>query len=271
MISRRIAAITAATVTGLAGLTTAGVATLNADATARLGATTQNSCGRPSTDQLKEGARGKDVEALQCLLNKNGAKIATDGIFGPRTRAAVREFQSAKKLSVDGIVGPHTWAALGVKNGNDNGDAGDSDTPKTTQSRTETLKRAKTWLTAYHGGPVPYSQNAFFQGYRQDCSGFTSMALQYKGSPNTVALATSTYTHKISMSDLKPGDLVIDANGTNNTRHVVIFEKWNDDKHGSYTAYEQTGDGDRTRHRTLRYGLTSGSEFHAYRPNKYGD
>ena len=70
---------------------------------------------------------------------------------------------------------------------------------------------------------------------------------------------------------LSPGDLVIDADGTNNTRHVVIFEKWNDAAKTSYTAYEQTGDGDRTRHRTLRYGLESNSQYHAYRPNKFKD
>jgi peptidoglycan hydrolase-like protein with peptidoglycan-binding domain len=35
-----------------------------------------------------------------------------DGIFGPSTEAAVKNFQHDKGLTVDGIVGPHTWAAL---------------------------------------------------------------------------------------------------------------------------------------------------------------
>jgi peptidoglycan hydrolase-like protein with peptidoglycan-binding domain len=35
-----------------------------------------------------------------------------DGIYGPRTRAAVRRFQLANHLTVDGWVGRQTWAAL---------------------------------------------------------------------------------------------------------------------------------------------------------------
>ena len=35
-----------------------------------------------------------------------------DGIFGPKTEAAVKSFQRGKGLTVDGIVGPRTWAAL---------------------------------------------------------------------------------------------------------------------------------------------------------------
>lgn len=38
--------------------------------------------------------------------------LKIDGIFGPKTRAAVMRFQRAHRLAVDGIVGPHTTAAL---------------------------------------------------------------------------------------------------------------------------------------------------------------
>lgn len=40
--------------------------------------------------------------------------LAQDGIFGPITEEAVRDFQKRKGLSVDGVVGSKTWAALGV-------------------------------------------------------------------------------------------------------------------------------------------------------------
>ena len=145
--------------------------------------------------------------------------------------------------------------------------------PQPGSSRQRTLQRAATWLTANGGRQVPYSQSSVRKdGYRQDCSGYASMALGLpKPGTNTVGLATDRrLTRPISMNELEPGDLVIDATGTSNTRHVVIFEKWNDSVHRSYAAYEQRG-GDGTDHRSLTYGLAPGSEFKAYRPLKYGD
>ena len=47
------------------------------------------------------------MRELQKLL-----KIEDDGMFGPKTAAAVREFQRKAKLVIDGKVGPYTWAAL---------------------------------------------------------------------------------------------------------------------------------------------------------------
>ncbi|MFF5158420.1 hypothetical protein ACFY3N_19670 [Streptomyces sp. NPDC000348] len=72
------------------------------------------------------------------------------------------------------------------------------------------------------------------------------------------------------MSELQPGDLVIDAAGDNNTRHVVISEKWDDAAHRSCTAHGQRG-AHGTSHRTPTYGLTAGSRYKAHRPLPYGN
>ena len=61
-----------------------------------------------------EGETGKRVSDLQSRLNALGFKppLKVDGIFGPKTLAAVRAFQKAHGLRVDGLVGPKTTAAL---------------------------------------------------------------------------------------------------------------------------------------------------------------
>lgn len=53
-----------------------------------------------------------DVRTIQYLLNARGAGLVVDGIFGPRTTAAVKSFQRSHGLVADGIVGKKTWAAL---------------------------------------------------------------------------------------------------------------------------------------------------------------
>ena len=63
---------------------------------------------------ISEGATGSTVRWAQYLLVRRTLSYTDiDGIFGPKTKAAVEEFQSERNLAVDGIVGPATWAALG--------------------------------------------------------------------------------------------------------------------------------------------------------------
>jgi peptidoglycan hydrolase-like protein with peptidoglycan-binding domain len=68
---------------------------------------------RSSLPTLREGARGPAVTDLQNRLKAAGFNPgASDGVFGPRTKAAVVAFQRAQGITVDGIVGPQTWGRL---------------------------------------------------------------------------------------------------------------------------------------------------------------
>jgi hypothetical protein len=58
---------------------------------------------------------GDDVAYVQRYIG--AAKTGpADGIFGARTRTAVRWYQGIRRLRVDGMVGHSTWAAMGVQN-----------------------------------------------------------------------------------------------------------------------------------------------------------
>lgn len=138
--------------------------------------------------------------------------------------------------------------------------------------RYEIINRANSWLTANNGTRVPYDQNrTWTDGYRQDCSGYASMAAKLdKPGPNTVELNTATWTSPISMSELKRGDLVIDAIGDGNNRHAVIFDRWTDTSKTRYFAYEQRGDWG-TDYRSRTYGLEPYSDYKARRLNNVID
>ena len=60
-----------------------------------------------------DAVRGVQVEFQFRNLSGDPAQgLQIDGIFGPKTEAAVRGFQDALDVTVDGIVGPVTWRAL---------------------------------------------------------------------------------------------------------------------------------------------------------------
>ncbi|MEC4818744.1 MAG: peptidoglycan-binding protein [Scytonema sp. PMC 1069.18] len=73
---------------------------------------------------LQQGASGQEVKRMQELLKRaedisreEGGSLkldigAIDGIFGPKTKAAVIKFQKDRKIKDDGIVGRVTWEQL---------------------------------------------------------------------------------------------------------------------------------------------------------------
>jgi hypothetical protein len=66
----------------------------------------------PVAHMLSIGDRGPQVEALQAALNRAGAGLLVDGIFGRDTQASLLAFQGAHGLVVNGVAGRETLAAL---------------------------------------------------------------------------------------------------------------------------------------------------------------
>jgi putative chitinase len=56
---------------------------------------------------LKLGSEGEDVKKLQIKLG-----VDPIGKFGPKTEAAVKDWQSKHGLTADGIVGDKTWGVI---------------------------------------------------------------------------------------------------------------------------------------------------------------
>jgi peptidoglycan hydrolase-like protein with peptidoglycan-binding domain len=54
------------------------------------------------------------TEIQTALKNAKFYTGSIDGKIGPKTKAAIEEFQKANGLTADGKVGPKTWQALGA-------------------------------------------------------------------------------------------------------------------------------------------------------------
>jgi hypothetical protein len=56
--------------------------------------------------------RGERVRQCQAQLGRHGFEVPTDGVFGPKTRAAVRAFQRREGLDATGVVDSETHSKL---------------------------------------------------------------------------------------------------------------------------------------------------------------
>lgn len=103
-------------------------------------------------------------------------------------------------------------------------------------TRCEVLARAQTWVDAR----VPYSQSSWYANhcgsYRQDCSGYVSMAWALPASMVTSTLPQVS-SRLGSFNDLRPGDAV-----NRTCCHVYLFKEWKVPG-VSFWAYEERGSG----------------------------
>ncbi|MEU9130057.1 peptidoglycan-binding protein [Kitasatospora sp. NPDC048540] len=133
-------------------------------------------------------------------------------------------------------------------------------TPATT--RAEILARARRWVDQH----VPYSMSSYWtDGYRQDCSGFVSMAWGLGSSQTTWTLPD--FADRITRDDLQPGDILLYNNPADpeGGSHAVLFGGWTDAARTRYTAYEQTSPATMTRATPYAYWSNSAS----YLPYRY--
>lgn len=145
---------------------------------------------------LKVGSTGSEVVKLQTNLKSLGYEVGSiDGIFGWKTRAAVRSFQQNAKIQVDGIAGPITQQAL----------AGALRSGATTgrDAKTQGILNTAKSLTG-----VPYLWGgSTVSGF--DCSGYT----QYVFAKNGINLPRTSKEQfnmgkSVEFNALVPGDLV---------------------------------------------------------------
>ncbi len=79
-------------------------------------------CGGHSAHQHHNGAcpyaaytNQSTVKSVQRALNQCGYNCGTaDGVYGTKTKKAIKRFQRANNLTVDGVIGKKTLKALGL-------------------------------------------------------------------------------------------------------------------------------------------------------------
>lgn len=189
----------------------------NSSSSAQASQASQSSPDLPAYpgELLTQGDTGNHVEKVQGVLG-----VATDGIFGPVTEAAVIQFQREKGLAVDGIVGPNTWSAL--KGGGSSGGGGSEGDAKVTFASSKSSASdaaAKALEVAMAQTDDPYVYGA--EGPEQfDCSGLVNYAYSKAGVDNLPRTTGGLIGagERVSRSELQPGDLVFTSPG-----HVGLY------------------------------------------------
>ena len=103
-----------------------------------VGPATRKALGSAQPRPIRNGAGygvpggSPQVKALQRDLRAAGQRVGPiDGVYGPRTEAAVSRLQAASNIAVDGVAGPQTYTALDrVSGGESRKVSGETDTER---------------------------------------------------------------------------------------------------------------------------------------------
>ena len=217
-----------------------------------------------------------------CTARRRARHLAVRSGHGATVRARGAQRAAVLLAAVGSVLGGGTVASIAVAAPRTDSTPQNADTPQgqvagpfgeppvsrravTAQpaaTRDEIMRRAQAWVDQ----KVPYSMTKYWSdGYRQDCSGFVSMAWGLGSSQTTWTLPD--FADRISKDDLQPGDVLIynNANDPQGGSHAVLFGGWVDAAHTRYTALEQTRPSTTERSTPYAYWSNSG----AYQPYRY--
>ncbi len=76
--------------------------------------TTQPAAAQTEKAQPKKAEANKGVMALQEALNRTGAGLKVDGRMGPKTRAALKDYQAKNGLKATGQLDRESRTKLGL-------------------------------------------------------------------------------------------------------------------------------------------------------------
>jgi len=105
------------------------------------------------------------------------------------------------------------------------------------------ISNAQVWVD----NQVPYDQGSTYQGYREDCSGYVSMAWEGP-QPGWTTSTLPGVANPIDQGDMQQGDVLLNVG-----EHVVIFGGWANSDMSQYYAYEETRPGEGTVYRTTPF------------------
>ncbi|MCW4601658.1 NlpC/P60 family protein [Janibacter hoylei] len=176
-----------------------GTATAGAQSATAAPATqsTQSATAKASFSGLvKQGSRGTVVKQIQRKVG-----VTADGVFGPKTKAAVKRWQKRKGLAADGVVGPRTGTKMGLKSSSSR-----STSTRSSRTSTRSVSSSSVLSTASNLVGTPYrSGGTTPSGF--DCSGFTKYVYARHGKtlPRTAEQQRRSTTR---VSSPRAGDLV---------------------------------------------------------------